>query len=50
MISFFSRKPRVGGKAPDFALPSHLGGKIRLSDYKGKNILLAFYPLDWTPI
>jgi len=44
-------KPKVGSKAPDFALPSHLGGKIRLSDFRGKkNVLIAFYPMDWTPV
>ncbi|PKK83482.1 MAG: peroxiredoxin [candidate division Zixibacteria bacterium HGW-Zixibacteria-1] len=47
----FKKKLKVGSKAPDFALPSHLGGKIRLSDFKGKkNVLLAFYPMDWTTI
>lgn len=51
MMPLFSKKPIVGGAAPDFSLPSHLGGKVRLSGYRGKkNILLAFYPLDWTPI
>lgn len=42
---------KVGDKAPDFTLPSHLGRKITLSDFREKkNVLLAFYPLDWTPI
>ena len=42
---------KVGDPAPDFTLPSHLGGKITLSDYRGrKNVLLAFYPLAWTPV
>lgn len=41
----------VGKQAPDFELASHLGGKTyKLSQFKGqKNVLLLFYPLDWTP-
>ncbi|MFH1699852.1 MAG: peroxiredoxin [Candidatus Zixiibacteriota bacterium] len=42
---------KVGEMAPDFTLPSHLGKKITLSDFRGqKNVVLAFYPLNWTPI
>ena len=42
---------KVGDTAPDFELPGHLGGdKVKLSDYKGKNLVIAFYPLDWTPV
>lgn len=42
---------RVGQTAPDFKLDSHLDQEIRLSDYLGKkNIVLAFFPLAWTPI
>jgi hypothetical protein len=43
-------KLQVGQKAPDFKLPSHLDQDIRLSDYRGKNVVLAFFPLAWTPI
>jgi peroxiredoxin len=44
-------KLEVGDKAPDFRLPDHTGGYIRLSDYQGqKNVVLAFYPLAWTPV
>jgi peroxiredoxin len=41
----------VGTEAPDFELESHLAGKkFSLGQYKGqKNVMLAFYPLDWTP-
>jgi peroxiredoxin len=41
----------VGKPAPDFELASHLGGtKFTLSQFKGqKNVMLVFYPLDWTP-
>ena len=43
---------RVGDPAPDFELPGHVGdGRVRLSDFKGrKNVVLAFYPLDWTAV
>lgn len=41
---------KIGQSVPDFTLPSHLGESISLSDYRGKNILLAFFPLAWTPI
>jgi peroxiredoxin len=50
-MSLFRKNLTVGKKAPDFLLPSHLGGKIALSAYLGKkNVFLAFFPLDWTPI
>ena len=43
----------VGEMAPDFELPAVVGEErqsVKLSDYRGKkNVLLAFYPLDWTP-
>jgi peroxiredoxin len=40
----------VGQEAPDFILSSTIGEKIRLSDYRGKmHVLVAFYPLDFTP-
>jgi peroxiredoxin len=43
---------KVGDQAPDFELPGHLDNeKFRLSDYRGKkNVVLVFYPLDWTPV
>ena len=41
---------RVGQEAPDFTLPSTLGGEITLSDYRGKkNVLLSFLPAAFTP-
>lgn len=40
----------VGTKAPHFALPDHLGRTIKLSQFQGRqNVLLLFYPLDFTP-
>jgi len=41
----------VGQRAPDFSLDSQLEVTIRLSDYRGKcNVVLAFFPLAWTPV
>jgi peroxiredoxin (alkyl hydroperoxide reductase subunit C) len=41
---------QLGAPAPDFTLPSQLGKDITLSDLRGKNVVLAFYPLAWTPV
>ncbi len=43
-------KLEVGQKAPDFTLKSHLGTEVSLSGLKGKTVVLAFFPLAWTPI
>jgi peroxiredoxin len=41
---------KPGDPAPDFTLPSTIGEKVTLSDYRGKkNVLLLFYPLDFSP-
>jgi peroxiredoxin len=40
--------PAVGDAAPDFTLPSTSGSAISLSALKGKNVLLAFFPLAFT--
>jgi len=41
--------PDVGDKAPDFSLPSDLGGEISLKGFRGKNkVVLYFYPKDNT--
>jgi peroxiredoxin len=40
---------KVGEQAPDFELDGQLG-KFKLSQFKGsKNVMLVFYPLDFTP-
>ncbi len=42
---------QVGDLAPDFELDSTDGTKVKLSDFRGKkNVLLSFYPLDFTPV
>jgi peroxiredoxin len=39
----------VGEKAPDFELTSTKGGKLKLSDLRGKNVLINFYRNDFDP-
>ncbi len=39
---------KIGDMAPDFALPSDTGATVRLSDLRGKRIVLYFYPKDDT--
>ena len=41
---------KIGQPAPDFSLTSHSGAKVKLSGYLGKNVVLAFFPLAWTPV
>lgn len=38
-----------GKKAPEFTLPDSDGNLISLNDFKGKNVVLYFYPKDLTP-
>jgi peroxiredoxin Q/BCP len=40
---------KIGDSAPDFTLKSIGLHEISLGDYRGKNVVLLFYPLDWTP-
>jgi cytochrome oxidase Cu insertion factor (SCO1/SenC/PrrC family) len=39
---------QVGDKAPDFELESTKGGKFKLSNLKGKNVLINFYVFDFS--
>jgi peroxiredoxin Q/BCP len=39
----------TGDKAPDFTAKDQNGNTVSLSDYKGKNVILYFYPKDDTP-
>ncbi|HEX9439841.1 MAG TPA: thioredoxin-dependent thiol peroxidase [Roseiflexaceae bacterium] len=39
---------KVGDTAPDFELPSETGEKVKLSDFRGKRVVLFFYPKDNT--
>lgn len=44
-----SAKPAEGGNAPEFTLPSQEGTPVSLKDYRGKWVVLYFYPKDQTP-
>jgi glutaredoxin-dependent peroxiredoxin len=39
----------VGDTAPDFTLKGIGLKEVTLSSLRGKNVVLLFYPLDWTP-
>jgi peroxiredoxin len=41
---------KVGDRAPDFTLPSHLDKSVKLSNLRGKAVVIAFFPLAWTPV
>ena len=45
-----SRPLRAGKIAPDFVLKDQDGKEVRLSDFKGKKVLLSFHPLAWTKV
>jgi mycoredoxin-dependent peroxiredoxin len=40
----------VGEPAPEFTLRDQDQKDVKLSDYRGKNIVIMFYPLDWSPV
>jgi thioredoxin-dependent peroxiredoxin len=40
---------KVGSKAPDFGVPDQDGKIVKLADFKGKKVVLYFYPKDATP-
>jgi peroxiredoxin Q/BCP len=42
-------KLKEGDKAPEFTAPTNDGGRVSLADFKGKNVVLYFYPKDDTP-
>ena len=44
-----ANKVKIGGKVPEFSLPSTGNKNVRLSGLKGKNIIIYFYPKDATP-
>lgn len=41
---------KIGDIAPNFKLTSHLEKTTELTDLRGKTVVLAFFPLAWTPI
>lgn len=38
-----------GARAPDFTLPDHTGTEVSLAGFAGRSVVLAFYPLDFSP-
>ncbi len=40
----------AGTKAPDFSLSVKPDQKLTLSELRGKPVILAFYPADWSPV
>ena len=44
-----SENPGVGDKLPDISMETPDGGKVKPSDFKGKKLVLFFYPKDNTP-
>jgi peroxiredoxin len=41
---------KLGSVAPDFTLKDHNGADFRLSESKGKQVILSFHPLAWTRV
>ena len=39
-----------GATAPDFSLPDQDGNRVTLGDFAGRKLVLAFYPLDFSPV
>ena len=44
-----SKELEIGDKAPDFNLPASTGENLSLKSFKGKTVILYFYPKDDTP-
>ena len=49
LMSRGSATPVSGTPAPDFTLPSQDGTPVSLKDFRGKWVVLYFYPKDQTP-
>jgi peroxiredoxin len=39
-----------GTPAPDFSLPDQAGKPVSLRDFRGRPVVLVFYPADWSPV
>ena len=48
LVVFSSTHPEVGSVAPQFTLPTQDGQPVSLADFKGKWVVLYFYPKDMT--
>ncbi len=40
----------AGTRAPDFSLPDQDGNQVSLADFAGRSLVIAFYPLDFSPV
>jgi peroxiredoxin len=40
----------AGEPAPEFTLPNHRGQPVSLSDFRGRKVMLVFYPADFSPV
>ena len=40
----------AGEPAPDFTLRNQDGEQVSLADYRGRKVMLVFYPLDFSPV
>jgi peroxiredoxin len=40
----------TGEAAPDFTLPNHKGEQVSLADFRGRKLMLVFYPADFSPV
>ena len=49
MAAELTLKLQEGDKAPGFSAETNGGGSVKLADFKGKNVILYFYPKDDTP-
>jgi peroxiredoxin Q/BCP len=49
VAAWAAEMPAVGSTAPDFTLSSQEGKQVSLHDFKGKWVVLYFYPKDMTP-
>lgn len=41
---------KIGAQAPDFSLEDNRGETVKLSDFRGKKVLLSWHPLAWTSV
>ena len=47
---WFTPPLAVGTPAPDFSVPDQDGSRVTLSALRGQNVILVFYPEDWSPV
>jgi peroxiredoxin len=50
MTSYPTSALEAGTQAPDFELRATPDQFVRLADFRGRNLVIAFYPADWSPV